>query len=110
MKATLEEKTRVQEEVTVGLGLCSTCSNMGECTFPRNASNSIMHCDEFSGYAMKGLVLTDRDLMPTKKTKATVAAKPLSTKFKGLCMNCDHNEDCTYPKSESGVWHCEEYR
>jgi hypothetical protein len=110
MKATLEEKTRVKEEVKVGLGLCSTCSSMSECTFPRSSSSPVMHCDEFSGYEMKGLVLTEQDLMPAKKTKETAAIKPISSEFKGLCMNCDHNEDCTYPKSESGVWHCEEYR
>ena len=69
-----------------------------------------MHCDEFCGYEMKGLVLTDKDLMPRKKTGTSVATNPISNKFKGLCMNCDNSDDCTYPKSESGVWHCEEYK
>jgi hypothetical protein len=110
MKATLEGKTKIQEEAKLGLGLCTTCSNLGECTFPRSSNSPIMHCDEFSGYEMRGLVLTVQDLIPAKKTKTTVATKPLSTKLKGLCMNCDNNEDCTYPKSESGVWHCDEYR
>jgi len=29
--------------------------------------------------------------------------------FKGLCMNCANRFDCLLPKSEGGVWHCEEY-
>jgi hypothetical protein len=32
-----------------------------------------------------------------------------STKFLGLCSNCDNRETCTYPKPEGGVWRCEEY-
>ena len=29
--------------------------------------------------------------------------------FKGLCMNCANRYNCLLPKSEGGVWHCEEY-
>jgi DNA-binding NtrC family response regulator len=32
-----------------------------------------------------------------------------STKFLGLCSNCDNRETCAYPKPEGGVWRCEEY-
>ncbi|HTS66225.1 MAG TPA: hypothetical protein VMS37_25420 [Verrucomicrobiae bacterium] len=32
-----------------------------------------------------------------------------STKFLGLCSNCDNRETCVYPKPEGGVWRCEEY-
>ncbi len=27
----------------------------------------------------------------------------------GLCANCALFENCTLPRPESGVWHCEEY-
>ncbi len=110
MKATLEEKTRVREEAKVGLGLCSTCSNLGECEFPRSSSCPVMHCDEFCGYEMRGLALTEKDLVPKRKIATSTAASPISGKFKGLCMNCDNLDGCTYPKSESGIWHCEEYK
>jgi hypothetical protein len=26
-----------------------------------------------------------------------------------LCINCANRFDCLLPKSEGGVWHCEEY-
>lgn len=28
---------------------------------------------------------------------------------KGLCRNCENSKKCMYSKTESGVWHCEEY-
>ncbi len=28
---------------------------------------------------------------------------------RGLCANCAKRETCLLPKSEGGVWHCEEY-
>lgn len=28
---------------------------------------------------------------------------------KGLCVNCMNRDACLLPKSEGGVWHCEEY-
>jgi hypothetical protein len=29
--------------------------------------------------------------------------------FKGLCVNCANRYTCLLPRSEGGVWHCEEY-
>jgi hypothetical protein len=29
---------------------------------------------------------------------------------RGLCINCDVRETCTFPKPEGGVWFCEEYQ
>jgi hypothetical protein len=29
--------------------------------------------------------------------------------LKGLCVNCANRYTCLFPKSEGGVWHCEEY-
>jgi len=31
-------------------------------------------------------------------------------KLVGLCVDCEARHNCTFPKSEGGVWHCEEYR
>jgi len=27
----------------------------------------------------------------------------------GLCVNCVNRDTCLLPRSEGGVWHCEEY-
>ena len=29
--------------------------------------------------------------------------------FRGLCVNCANRHTCLFPKSEGGVWHCQEY-
>ena len=31
-------------------------------------------------------------------------------KVLGLCSDCVLRKECLFPKPESGVWHCEEYR
>lgn len=31
------------------------------------------------------------------------------SEFKGLCLNCANRHTCLLPRSEGGVWHCEEY-
>lgn len=31
-------------------------------------------------------------------------------KRRGLCADCELRNDCTFPKPESGIWHCEHYR
>jgi len=110
MKTLVENNVKLKEEVDLSLGLCATCSNLAECTFPRNSESPIMHCDEFCGYEMKGLVLTDQDLVPKQKSRTTIPVAPSPSKYNGLCMNCDNSEGCTFPRSESGVWHCEEYK
>ncbi|MBX3393880.1 MAG: hypothetical protein KF841_00790 [Phycisphaerae bacterium] len=33
-----------------------------------------------------------------------------ATSAKGLCATCELRETCTFPRPESGVWRCEEYR
>lgn len=33
-----------------------------------------------------------------------------TTSAKGLCATCELCETCTFPRPESGVWRCEEYR
>jgi hypothetical protein len=37
------------------------------------------------------------------------SAGPQPGEAPGLCRNCARLSDCTYPRPESGVWHCEEY-
>ena len=29
--------------------------------------------------------------------------------YTGICVNCIHRDTCTFPKSEGGRTHCEEY-
>jgi hypothetical protein len=42
-------------------------------------------------------------------TVLTTEANRPRPPFKGLCVNCDRRFTCTFPRSESGVWSCDEY-
>lgn len=48
-----------------------------------------------------------------EKTKGEQEKRSMPEKneefYKGLCMNCANRHECLLPKSEGGVWHCEEY-
>ncbi|MFP4460275.1 MAG: hypothetical protein ACLFSQ_11895 [Candidatus Zixiibacteriota bacterium] len=99
------EKTSVISEKKSELavkGLCSTCIHADECTFPKSEDAPVMFCEEFEiEKAPERRVIrqeSEREELPGKKN------------LKGLCLNCANAATCTYPKPETGVWHCEEYR
>jgi hypothetical protein len=91
-------------------GLCSTCNGASTCTFPRDPERPIMHCDELDSY--QGDTVTVKKVAPVEpagpKAVSEAAQKELR-KYKGLCVNCENRETCTFPKPEGGVWHCDEY-
>lgn len=82
-------------------GLCSTCKRMNECTYPKN--KPIIECDEFEGIEFASIETVKEE---KEKSKFNYA----DPSYKGLCKTCSIREDCTFPKPESGVWHCEEYK
>jgi hypothetical protein len=45
----------------------------------------------------------------TQILNAMQAHAPRTGELPGLCRNCARLDDCTYPKPEGGVWHCNEY-
>ncbi|OGD74734.1 MAG: hypothetical protein A2Y64_08845 [Candidatus Coatesbacteria bacterium RBG_13_66_14] len=96
-----KKKTTVpveKKKVHTPLGLCSTCRLAATCTFPRKPGHPIRFCDEFDG----------EQKVETVKPKVS-AKKVTVNNLKGLCRLCDKAATCTFPKAESGVWHCEEY-
>lgn len=50
----------------------------------------------------------DGDQPPSEHLNSRGPAKKAGI-FVGLCANCANRETCLIPKSEGGVWHCEEY-
>jgi hypothetical protein len=88
-------------------GLCLTCQNAPDCTFPRDKARPVWQCEEFMGDVRSpervsfegsrpfrtGLISQEMDLGPGI----------------GLCKNCANRETCNFPKPEGGVWRCEEY-
>jgi len=89
-------------------GLCSTCKNAPDCTFPRDPHKPVLHCEEFDTGEPSPMKTTRKDRSPP--TQLYAAKDTGSTKFMGLCSNCEDRETCIFPKPEGGIWHCEEYR
>jgi len=83
-------------------GICTTCRNESGCFHRKNAKVEIFHCEEFDS----GLPET------TAKPNIEVVGVQESVEvaqLKGLCRNCAKNANCMFPKTEGGIWHCEEY-
>ena len=84
-------------------GLCSTCIHKDDCVFLSGATEPVKYCDEFDS----GITTVP----PKKEISAEESTETgEDTELKGLCVNCENRETCTFEKPKSGVWHCEEYR
>ena len=85
-------------------GLCSTCKNASSCTFSRDPDIPVFYCEEFEIEKPAG----GRERL--KETESYIKESKDSTKFIGLCSDCENRQTCVFPEPEGGVWHCEEYR
>ena len=91
-------------EVRVYWGLCSTCREAPTCTYRKDPRQPVWECDEFE-YETPRMTIS----APTDSGVKFTAEYKNAGKHKGLCVNCESRETCTYRKPEGGVWHCEEY-
>lgn len=103
---TREDEVRVAPKKKEYRGLCTTCKNAPTCTYPRDPDRAVLQCEEFEGYEPIQRWATGGDISPRQ---VSAAKQEDSVKYKGLCVNCENREHCTFPKPESGVWRCEEY-
>ena len=91
------------------LGLCSTCNNAPTC-FYRARRGPALFCELFDGYAPPAeLITSKRAPPPADSSAASRAVAEETSKYTGLCVNCEHRQTCTHPKPDGGVWHCENY-
>lgn len=85
-------------------GLCSTCKNASECTYPRDPKRPVLQCEEFEGVTKISEKSSRTNISLVKKR-----APKTDEAVNGLCKLCEKRLTCTFPKPEGGVWHCEEY-
>lgn len=101
---TLKGNVLEKNETTVEIkreGLCVTCKHSSSCMYAKSAKGSISNCEEFE----------NEESSVSFKTAIKETMKEISIDNRaGLCSNCDNKETCTFERSESGVWHCEEYK
>jgi len=100
------KKETVSEEAPRSMGLCATCTEAPHCAYAKNATRPVLYCEMFNEGEPKEQVESEQPVSPPQSSEER---EPIS-QLKGLCVNCDHRDTCTYPKPEGGVWHCEEYR
>ncbi|MCF7800934.1 MAG: hypothetical protein K9N34_02835 [Candidatus Marinimicrobia bacterium] len=92
-------QSKVSHAEEIDTGLCVNCLHNLNCTLKRHATHKIVACEE---YDFEGG--TNLKLHHTAKPESSAPDQLL-----GLCSNCDIRNECTLPKAEAGVWHCEEY-
>ncbi|GAH40332.1 unnamed protein product [marine sediment metagenome] len=83
-------------------GLCVNCDHRETCTFTK-PEGGVLYCNEHEcgTNEIKGQA-------PPQPKSQTIPKKD-EKKFKGLCVNCDQRETCTFTKPEGGVLSCREY-
>lgn len=91
-------------------GLCLTCNKFPTCVYPKNSLRPVLFCDEFEGYEdfppqPVRIISPSRPVVSSDTEDQEDSSLPLL----GLCRICERRHECTYPKPEGGVWHCEEY-
>ncbi|MHC4558370.1 MAG: hypothetical protein ACYTFW_13505 [Planctomycetota bacterium] len=89
-------------------GLCLNCKNASSCTFPRDPAKPAFYCEEFEIETTISIMLPEKEQLLA--TGSAAAEGKGSAEFIGLCSDCEGWQNCTFPKPEGGVWHCEEYR
>lgn len=80
--------------------------------FRKEFSESVYFCEEYE--QAEASQNNGRVLAPgvVKAPAGHIANNPGNHDRKpilGLCSNCIHRKKCSFPKPDSGVWHCEEY-
>jgi len=83
--------------------LCLTCNYGPTCVRRKHHGQPVWYCEEFDDYQ-------PAKPKAVKRERKSATAKRGSVIFQGLCVNCENNQICAIPKTEGGIWHCEEYR
>lgn len=90
-------------------GLCSTCNNSPTC-FYRARRGPALFCELFDDYVAVSPDGHEGRLSRAGNPSSTLrAADEDTSKYTGLCMNCEHRRTCAHPKPAGGIWHCEDY-
>ena len=92
-------------------GLCSTCKNAPNCMYLKDKEQPVWYCNEFclDDAPCKKIPLTTMAPTSSESKGAVTKGNGSASKYKGLCVDCNHRETCVLSSTPGGVWHCEEY-
>jgi hypothetical protein len=68
----------------------------------------VFHCEEHEVTRQETAVMAREKKDDFRHVNTVDEAGPHA--YGGLCVNCAERRNCTLPRPEGGVWHCEEYR
>ena len=92
-------------------GLCSNCKQAPTCTYPKDPRWPVLQCDEYECVEAGSKTAAGKDsLAATALQKGSEAKEEDSSKYMGLCSNCENRHTCVFAGREGGIWRCEEYR
>jgi hypothetical protein len=94
-----------REAAVAYLGICATCANAPDCTFPRAVDRPVVQCEEWKGE----IAAREADEGP-QDAAVTMPRRSRTTLAMGLCATCEEYPTCAFVKPTGGVWHCEEYK
>jgi hypothetical protein len=100
-----DEKIIIKKDSMIPNDICFSCNNFENCSYVKNKKAPSYFCEEFYNYIYKKenkkeiISSYDADNYKNKENK----------QFKGLCINCENRERCVNSRTDSGIWHCEEY-
>jgi hypothetical protein len=86
-------------------GICGVCALCGDCEEMSRSTSPVMECEQFRPDPAQVCEMVNRAV----SSRMSDVLGPGSNNHMGLCENCDHREDCTFPSREGGIWYCEEY-
>lgn len=96
-------------EIKNGRGLCMTCNNGPSC-FHRARRGPALFCETFDDYVPP--VVRTAAKAASRMGNSQVAVRRAdedTSRYTGLCMNCEHRKVCDTSRSATGIWHCENY-
>lgn len=98
-------------KATTTRGICAACQHDPDCTYDRNFDHPPLQCEQFEMGFRKPEIVSPRAISELERMVGIHSPQEsASIRVLGLCANCEHQETCTYPKPQGGVWRCEEYQ
>ena len=87
--------------------LCVNCKYKQNCNYRKQTKENIIFCEEYEIEKIPSL--KSRHKKESEQSGKSNTAENKKLRFNGLCINCANRFNCTHPKPEGGVWHCEDY-